>query len=271
MHPRVSVHSVCFPNAAFSELCGYWRELGAQRVSLVSHQVLAEGVSVAGEALRASGCTVESITHPFLPGRHLEQREASWGEARETLSHVIQSAAALRARSIYMLTGGHGTLTWEEAAEAFRAAIAPCVSQARAAGIALLVENSAPLYADTHIAHTLRDATTLAQIAGTGVCMDLFACWPEAGLHESIERAIPLCGLVQVCDYVYGDRSLPSRAVPGDGAIPVQRILQWLLRAGYPGTFDIELIGPRIEAEGPVQAVRRTAENLGQMLRTLGA
>ena len=40
----------------------------------------------------------------------------------------------LGARSIYLLTGGHGTLTWEEAAEVFRAAVAPCVAKARQAG-----------------------------------------------------------------------------------------------------------------------------------------
>ncbi len=32
-----------------------------------------------------------------------------------------------------------------------------------------------------------------------------------------------------------GDRFLPARAVPGDGAIPLERILGWLLEAGYLG------------------------------------
>jgi sugar phosphate isomerase/epimerase len=271
MHERLSVHAVCFPGAGFRELSGYWRELGAHRVTLVSNLLLEEGLPAAQEALRTSNCTVESITHVFLPGRHLEQREESWRDARDTLTRLIQAAKSLGARSIYMLTGGHGSLTWEEAAEAFRAAIAPCVIQAREAGIPLMVENSAALYTDVHIAHTLRDAVTLAELAGVGVCIDLFACWAEAGLRESIERAMPGCHLVQVCDYVHGDRSLPSRAVPGDGAIPVKRILEWILRAGYTGTFDIELIGPRIDAEGRLEAVRRSADILGETLRSLRA
>jgi sugar phosphate isomerase/epimerase len=269
MHQRLSVHAICFPGAGFRELAGYWRELGAHRVSLVSHLLLEEGLSAAQEALQASRCTVESITHPFLPGRHLEPREESWRDARDTLSRLIQTAKSLGARSIYMLTGGHGALTWEEAAEVFRTAIAPCVIQAKEAGIALMVENSAVAYADTHIAHTLRDATTLAELAGVGVCMDLFACWAEAGLRESIVRAMPGCRLVQVCDYVYGDRSLPARAVPGEGAIPIRRILEWTLQAGYTGMFELELIGPRIDAEGRLSAVRRSAEILGEILTEL--
>jgi sugar phosphate isomerase/epimerase len=270
MHERLSVHAVCFPGATLRELAGFCRELGARRVSLVSELLLQEGLPAAQEALRTSNCSVESITHVFLPGRHLEPREESWRDARDTLTRLIQDAKSLRARSIYMLTGGHGSLAWEEAAQAFRAALAPCVMQAKAAGIPLMIENSAALYADVHIAHTLRDAVTLAELADVGVCIDLFACWTEAGLRESIERAMPRCHLVQVCDYVYGDRSLPSRAVPGDGAIPVKRILQWMLDAGYAGTFDIELIGPRIDAEGRVAAVRRATENLGGILRSLG-
>jgi sugar phosphate isomerase/epimerase len=271
MHERLSIHPTCFAGARVRELAGYWRELGAHRVSLVSYLLLEEGLTTLQEALRSANCRAESITHPFLGAGHLDQSEESLRNARETLSRLIQAATSLGAPSIYMLTGGHGSLTWEEAAEAFRAAIAPCVAEAEAAGVPLLVENSAALYADIHIAHTLRDTITLADIAGIGVCMDLFACWTEAGLRESIVRAMPRCHLVQVSDYVYGDRSLPSRAVPGDGAIPVRRILEWVLQAGYTGTFDIELLGPRIDAEGRLGAVRRAAENLGALLRALGA
>jgi sugar phosphate isomerase/epimerase len=268
MHPRLSVHSVCFAGAALPELAGYWRELGARRVSVVSSQLLNEDL---GAALRASDCVVETITHPFLGDCPLERNENSWRAARDTLSHLIEAARSLEARSIYMLTGGHGSLTWEEAADVFSMAIAPCVTQAKAAGIALMIENSSALYAQTHIAHTLRDAVILAQTAGVGVCIDLFACWTEAGLRESIELATSGSCLVQVCDYVYGDRALPARAVPGDGAIPLERILGWVLRAGYTGAFDLELIGPRIDAEGRVQAVRRAADKMGEILRELGA
>jgi sugar phosphate isomerase/epimerase len=246
------------------------RELGAHHVSLASYLLLQEDLPAAQEMLQEAGCAVESLTHPFLGPRPLEQDRQSWQQPREALRQIITAAKTLGARSVYLLTGGHGSLTWEEAAEVFREAIAPCVEQAQAAGIALAVENSAPLYPDIHLAHSLRDAVLLAETAGVGVCMDFFACWTEAGLRDSIRRAMPRCHLVQVCDYVYGDRSVPSRAVPGEGAIPVKRMLDWVLQAGYAGRFDIELVGPRIEQEGPVNAVRRAAERVGAMLEALG-
>ena len=271
MHERISVNAMCFPGASLREVGGCWRELDARRVSFISPPLLADGVDPAREALATGRYQVETIAHPFLPGRHLEPREESWRDARADLTRLIEAQAELGGRSIYMLTGGHGSLTWEEAADCFSRAIAPCVAQAKEAGIELMIENALPLYADFHIAHSLRDTVTLAEMAGIGVCIDLFGCWTEAGLRASIERAMPRCKLIQLSDYVYGDRTLPSRAVPGDGAIPLRRILDWMLGAGYPGAFDLELIGPRIDKEGHLAAARRTGDTLGKILSSLGA
>ena len=127
------------------------------------------------------------------------------------------------------------------------------------------------IYADMHIAHSLGDTLLLAQMAGIGVCIDVVSCWPEAGLKETIARAMPRTWLVQLGDYVAGDRAMPYRAVPGDGDIPLERILGWLLEAGYNGVFDLELIGPRIDAEGHLEATRRAAIVVSEMLRSLGA
>jgi sugar phosphate isomerase/epimerase len=127
------------------------------------------------------------------------------------------------------------------------------------------------LYADIHICHSLGDTIRLAEMAQIGVCVELFHCWGEAGLEASLERAVPICGLVQVSDYVLGDRSLPNRAVPGDGAIPLEKIIAMLLGGGYSGAFDIELLGPRIDAEGHLVAARRAAGRLCAILEALAA
>jgi sugar phosphate isomerase/epimerase len=271
MHQRLSINSVCFGGSSFRDLAGLWSAIGVQRVSLVSDLILTEGRAAAQVALQSGPYALETITHVFMPGRHLEPNAAVWQQARTRLNDLIESAAALGGRSIYLITGGHGTLTWEQAAAAFCDAVAPCVARAQATGILLMVENAPAVYAHSHIAHTLRDAVTLAEMAGVGVCMDVFACWTEAGLQETIARVMPRLHVVQLCDYVYGDRALPARAVPGDGAIPIKRIVEWLLRAGYTGAFDLELIGPRIDHEGHLAATRRAAQNVTEILNSLAA
>ncbi len=271
MHDRISVNSICLMSDPLRVQAEHWRSLGARRVSLVGPQVAAEGVEEARAALASGDYRLETVVHPSGPGVLLDPDSAAWQGPRERLSATIESAAQLGAKSIYMTTGGIGSLTWEQAAQAFAGMIAPCVEQAGSAGIALMIETTPPAYADIHIAHSLRDTVALAELAGIGVCIDLTSCWTEADLKNTIERAVPICSLVQVSDYVCGDRSVPARAVPGDGDLPLRRLLGWILQAGYAGAFDLELLGPRIDQEGHVAATGRAAAVIGDILVSLGA
>ncbi|WCT73613.1 TIM barrel protein [Sphingomonas naphthae] len=270
MHPRLSVHSICFPGAGVEELFGHWRALGAGRVSFSTGQLEGHAPADLRAALAAGGHAVETVTHVFAPGP-LSGEAGAIAADRARLTQAIDLAAAIGARSIYMLTGGRGQRTWEEAAALFAEAVAPCLPRARDAGIALAIENTTPFFAHGHLGNTLRDTITLAELAGIGVCIDYFACWAEADIPGQIARAMPRLALVQVSDYVLGDRSLPCRAVPGDGAIPWRQVLRWLLAAGYAGAFDLELLGPRIDAEGHEAAAARAAGVIGALLADLGA
>jgi sugar phosphate isomerase/epimerase len=108
-------------------------------------------------------------------------------------------------------------------------------------------------------------------MAGVGICIDLFHCWAEAGLPALVSRAMPRLQQIQLSDYVLGDRALPARAVPGDGVIPIEPFLEQTLAGGYAHGFDLELIGPRIEAQGRYEASRRASDVVSAILEKLGA
>ena len=80
-----------------------------------------------------------------------------------------------------------------------------------------------------------------------------------------------LLSIVQVDDFVVGTRDTPNRVVPGDGDIPLERIIGHLLAAGYKGDFDLEVVGPRIEEEGYGPAIVRSVEAMTAMLAKLNA
>lgn len=272
MHDRISINQICFQSESLAAFLGHLHELGARRASFLSTALLADGAIGQIRADRAGGdYRIETIAHVFMAGGPISTGGADWQAPRETLTRLIDIAGEIGARSIYLLTGGHGALEWEEAAASFCEALSPCVEQARTADVQLMVENASHIMADIHLAHSLADTIRLAEMAGVGVCIDVFGCWVEGGLRDLISRALRHSRVVQLSDYVYGDRSLPARAVPGDGAIPLRRLVGWMLEAGYEGPFDLELLGPRIDAEGRVAAVRRAADNVGAMLTALGA
>lgn len=270
MHPRISISQICFLGESTEAVAAHWHALGPRNIGLVSPPILAEGVDPIREIVTQGNYDVVTIAHMYCMGQ-LTRDEAAWETIRAETLRVIDAAATLGCPSIYGLTGGRGGMTWEAAAETFAATIAPCIEPARAKGVTLMVECATPLYAHGTITNNLRDTVILAEIAGIGVCLDTFGCWTEAGLRDTIARAVGLGAIVQVSDYVLGDTSLPCRAVPGDGAIPLRQLIDWTLEAGYQGAFDLELLGPRIEAEGRLDAVRRAADHLGELLVRAGA
>jgi sugar phosphate isomerase/epimerase len=252
VHDRLSVHSVAFMGATLRELESHWRELGVRRLSLIDSQLSDPELP---NMVASEGYSIETVYHLF--------------SSRDSLQQVVDAAAGVGARVVYMLTGGRGELTWQRAAERFCEAVTPCVQPAGQAGVTLAIENASSLYADIHIAHSLRDTITLAEMTGLGICIDLFHCWAEADLPALVDRALPRTHAIQVSDYVLGDRALPARAVPGDGVIPIEPFLAQVVAAGYPHHFDLELIGPRIDREGRLEAARRACVAVSAMLERL--
>jgi sugar phosphate isomerase/epimerase len=110
--------------------------------------------------------------------------------------------------------------------------------------------------------HTLKDAIDLARRLDVGVCMELNACWAERALQPTVRAGIDRIILVQVSDFKVGTVASSQRLVPGDGDIPIERILDVVLDAGYEGVFDLELIGDAIVAEGYDAAVPRAVDRL---------
>ncbi|OBK78979.1 xylose isomerase [Mycobacterium sp. 1164985.4] len=249
---RLSVHSVTFYGTPLRELAEHWRALGVRRLSLIDSQL---SESELPKIVADEGYSVETVYHLF--------------SSSDALLRVIDAAHGLGARAVYMLTGGRSELTWEQAADRFGEGVTPCVPVAEEARLTLAIENASSLYADIHIAHTLRDTITLAEATGLGICIDLFHCWAEADLTALVQRALPRTVAIQLSDYVLGDRALPARAVPGDGAIPIAPFLGSVFESGYAHGFDLELIGPRIEEEGRLAAARRACDVVSTMLEDL--
>lgn len=269
MHPKVCLHQVAMiaePTEAFIAHC---RDVGVEQMTLCTPVLFPEGAMARAQAELAKGGThCHTVNHPIAMGRTLD---VVGEEETQGLLRAIDVAAALGAPNIYMVSGGRGKLLWEEAAQRFAEIVAPCLAPAKEKGVRLLVETASHLNADMHFAHTLDDTVRLAEIAGIDVCIELAACWFEGGLREKFRRAVPMTGLVQIADYVPGDRSTPNRAVMGDGMVPNEWLVRELLDAGYEGIFDLELVGPRVEGEGPRKATKRAAENLSELLTKVGA
>jgi sugar phosphate isomerase/epimerase len=215
------------------------------------------------DAVKTAGLRVDDITE--VGGFDLA-RPDTWDAHRQRLMAAVETASAVGAPCIVFLSGSPGPLSWEDASGALEQALAPVRAEAAGRGVALALENTSPLRLDLSFVTTLVDATELAARLGLAVCMEVNSCWAERRLTTTMRDAIHQFALIQLSDFVVGSLSTPDRAVPGDGDIPLVRIVADALDAGYAGVFDLELVGPRIEAEGYRSAVRRGIAAVSAML-----
>jgi sugar phosphate isomerase/epimerase len=183
---------------------------------------------------------------------------------------ALDAAVALGAECMILTTGPAGALPWEDAADAYADTVGPVLAEYSGSGVRVTLEHTNSLRVDIGFLHTLRDAIDFARRLDVGVCMEINACWAERGLGTTIADGIDTIGIVQLSDFAVGTMSTPNRLVPGDGDIPIERIVGQLLAAGYAGVFDLEMIGPRIEEEGYAASSTRAVAYLGTLLDRLG-
>lgn len=263
MHPRIAVSAVCSWQWGFEEDLEFWRRAGITHVGLHPRKLAAADWDDAVAAARAAGLRVSSVgSVGYFP----LDRPDRWAKPQELVRRCVQAAEVLHAGCVLIVSGGAGRLTWEEAADNLVDALAPV-----GAGALLALENTVSLRTDYGFVHTLNDAHDVATRIGAGVCMEVHSCWAERGLASTVRRIAGDLRLVQVSDFVNGSTVSPDRAVIGDGDILFERVLGYVLDAGYDGAFEIEMIGPRIEQVGYEDAILRSIERLDAVLSRLGA
>lgn len=265
MQERISVSGLCFPAMDLLGIVDQLESLGVLRTTLPASKFRGLGWDVGLTQISNSGVAVAALIEGPFELTDRRSRTAT----RSRIIETIDAADVLGAEIVYMPTGPHVGRRWEDAASAFFEAVGPVLEHARDVGVQLAIEPTNWVYADISFVHSIRDALEVVAGCHVGICVDLFHVWAEAGLHESLGQAANDIALVQVSDYVFGDRSFPARAVPGDGVIPLSDLLSCLVTGGYAGPIDIELAGPRIDAEGTLDAVRRAVSMLRGILKKI--
>jgi sugar phosphate isomerase/epimerase len=253
-HPRLSLSSICSMNQSLDEDFALWSDLGVDHVGLISPKFDLAGWDAGRQAVVDSGLRVSSMSC-----------------YKDGIAQSLEFSAAVDADVLYVVSGSAGSVPWDEAAERFCDDLAPLVARGKELGVLLAVEPTNPLRTDVSFVHSVRDAIDLARMADMGIVIDFYSAWYERGLDELVHTNIDVVALVQICDYELGTFDMPNRSAVGDGAIPVERLIALMLDAGYDGPFDLEILGPRIEAEGYRAPIARSLERASAMLERLGA
>jgi sugar phosphate isomerase/epimerase len=248
-----------------------WQGLGVRHVGLILPKIEAVGWDEARRMITDADLRVSTIFGPTFRPLDADRSLGTWADDQQGTVETLEFAASIGAASVYICSGAAPSLTWDEAAAAFCEIVAPAVQRSTELEVPILLEPTNPLRADVSFVFWQRDAMDLARQAGTKVMLDFQSCWYERGLEDTVRRNIDLVGVVQLSDYVIGTTQTGDRAVPGDGDVPLERLVSLVLDAGYEGAFDLEVMGPRVEAEGYAVAIGRSVQRASELLEKLGA
>ena len=270
-HRRLSVNCISSYQQPLASDVELWRELGIDHVALILPKIEEIGWDAARELIIGAGLRVSTIFGPTYRRLDADRSLGWWDADQQGTVDTVEFAASVGAASVYVCSGAAPTYSWDEAADAFRELVAPAVARGAELGVPLLLEPTNPLRSDVSFVFWQRDAMDLARRAGTKVMLDLQSSWYERGLEQVVRGNVDVIGLTQISDFVIGTTETGNRVVPGDGDIPLERLLAMVLDAGFEGSFDLEVMGPRVEAEGYRSSVRRSVERASELLDRVGA
>jgi sugar phosphate isomerase/epimerase len=270
-HPRLSVNSVSSWRQPLADDIAMWRDLGIEHVALILPKIADIGWDEARDLVTGAGLRVSTIFGPTYRPLGADRATGWWDEDQARTVETVEFASSVGAATVYVCSGGASNLPWGAAVDGFCELVAPAVARAGELGVPLLLEPTNPLRSDISFVFWQRDAMEVARAAGTEVMLDLQSCWYERGLERVVRANIDLVGLTQISDFVIGTTQTGDRAVPGDGDIPLERLLAMVLDAGFEGSFDLEVMGPRVEEEGYPSSVRRSVERASELLDRVGA
>ncbi len=111
-------------------------------------------------------------------------------------------------------------------------------------GVTLALEPLNPTSVNVESAiWTIDQALDVIEATGSdevGLCLDYWNIWQNAGVEEAIGRAGDRIFTVQASDW-RTPRSFADRIVPGDGTIPLARLIQATRATGYNKPWVVEI------------------------------
>lgn len=262
VHPQLSVSAVSSLRWTLEEDLEFWAAAGIDHVGLSLRKLEAAGIDRACDLIAGAGLRVADIVE--VKWWDLTD-PATWPHQRSRLVAAVDAAARVGG-CLVLTTGPAGAMDWDGAVAALDLALDPVRTHADATGVPITIEPTSALRLDLSFCTTVRDGVDLVRALGVGLCVECNSSFGERDLLRTLAGATDVLTHVQVSDFVVGSLTSPDRAVPGDGDIPLVRLIEAIQDLGYTGSYEIEMVGPRIEAEGYASAITRAVDYLDGVL-----
>jgi sugar phosphate isomerase/epimerase len=222
---------------------------GLNAIGVWRQKVSDFGEEKAVELLQESGLSVSSL---LWAGGFTGSEGRTFKESLDDARDAIRLAAEMGAGCLIVYSGARAGHTHNHARRILKSALSELAPQASEMGVTLAIEPMhAAVAADwtflTDLEETLATIDSLESRA-VKICFDTYHLGQAAGIVERLPQIASQLALVQLGDAKSPPQEEPHRCRLGDGFIPLPEIVSSLMKAGYNGFFEVELMGEEIEA-----------------------
>lgn len=261
IHPRLSVDAMSSYNWSFEREFALWNDMGVRHAGLLMNKIEGEGQHTLA-AMDEAGIHISTL----ITGGFNLADPATWDATRALHRRMIDTVADHAGHSIYFTTGRSVRCDWNEDLALFAEAVAPTVAYGKERGVIAAMEPT--LRTASTFCTTLRDAVDVAERTGLGIVSDFCNNWMERDLPATLRRAMPHIALVQIGDTDRAGRG--DRVHIGKGSLPLERMMNDVLSAGYTGLFDLEVVPLDYTADTDEAELREGIEAASRFLYDMG-
>ncbi|RYG88831.1 sugar phosphate isomerase/epimerase [bacterium] len=260
-HPRLSVDAMSSFRWPFEREFALWKDMDVRHAGLLMNKIEADAERNLS-ALDDAGIKISTM---ITAGFNLAE-PSTWDETRALQRRTIDMVADHSGHSIYFTTGRTVRCDWNEDLALFAEAVAPTVAYGSERDVLASFEPS--LRTSASFCTTLRDAIDVAERTGLKIVSDFGNNWMERDLPATLRRAMPHIALIQIGDIEISGRG--GRSHIGKGDLPLKRMLDDILRAGYDGVFDLEVVPADYSAETDEAELRAGISAASALLYDVG-
>ena len=249
------------PKWSFEEDVQAYAAAGFQGIGVVRDKAQAYGIEAASALLKEHDLKItELCVAGFFTETDADAFQTKVSDARQ----AIDMAAQLEADVLILLAGPPGNRTFEENSALLRRGLEEILPAAEQHHVRLALEPVHPMYrAGYSFIVTLSEALDVCETVGSsflGVWLDMYHLWWDNSVLEQIDRASGRILGVHINDFKEETLSLIDQGVPGEGVIPLRRMLDAIEKTGWEGMYAIEIFCERTAVEGYHDVLRRCRE-----------